>query len=206
MKKLILNSFLATIVFGGVLVAHAETSVNASVNVTASTTRPIDKIKEVRQEAKQDIMDIKAEVKDNVNARVTARIENRYERMLLRFQATIDREMKIMGKINTRIAKIKAAGGNTTEAEKLTAEASVHLDEAESVLAKLRAETEVQSAQGNSSTTIASLRAGLLAMRKTGLELETHLRECHKALLKTVGILRGMSQLNVSATTSTTIH
>lgn len=226
MTKILLNSFLIALALGTGSVASAETAVTTSVNATTSTAKPriLQNIKETRQDAREDIKDIrqnlasttreaKSDIKDirqntasstremrgEIKENAQARIENRYEKMIDRFQKTIERETIIMTKINARIVKIKELGGNTTEAETLTANAKVELDEAGAGLITLKSLVEVAITQENSGKPGESMAV----MRTTAKEIEKNLREAHRNLLKSVGVLRGVSQLrNASSTTS----
>ncbi len=223
MKKTILYSLLALLLSSGIASAHVTSdpehaSTSDHVEVSASTTAPgpLEKLRAAKAEVKDEIKGIKEslasttlrsriEIKNNTKARAEERIENRYEKMIVRLQATIDRETSIMAKINARAAKIKANGGNTTEAEKFTLEAKVHLDEASVALANLKTLASVQAAAENSSTTAKTLRDGLTAMRKAGGIVITSLRDAHGSLVKSVRSLRGI-RLNVSATTTTSTN
>ncbi|MFZ2621140.1 MAG: hypothetical protein WAX85_01440 [Minisyncoccia bacterium] len=211
MKKILSNTMMALLVFGG-SIAFAETGGSG----TLPPPRPLQQIKDARIEAKGEIRDIKeklasttkdlrGEIKDNIKGkiedRMEKRIDNRYNRMLTRFQATIDREITIMGKINTRIEKIKANGGNTTEAENYVATAKTMLDKAKADLEILKGLSITQATQENSSTTIKALRDGLMAMRKAGGDVEKDLRDAHKNMEKAVGSLRGVSQLHNASST-----
>ncbi len=170
--------------------AGANTSLAQTQNRGATTTRntPSGRVTETREKIVENVRRI---------------IENRYEKMLDRYEAIIDRENAITNRITSRIEKIKALGGNTAEAEKLVTEAKMHLDMATSSLAVLKTLADKQNELENSSTTVKTLRDGLVEMRKAGAEVEKHLRNAHQALQKTIGSLRGVSQLkNKNATTT----
>lgn len=161
-------------------------------DMTSSTT---DKM-EMRQKIASTTREIRGDRKEIIKTRVEAK----FGKMFLRYQATIDRETAIMAKINTRIIKIKAAGGATTDAEKFTAEAKVHLDEAQVALDALKT-TALNDSQIASSTTKSLAKETLEAMKKSGQELEKHIRSAHQALEKSVGSLKGLPQLRNASST-----
>ncbi len=196
------------------LAQGATMQANVEVGVKASTSKP-GMLKTIREEAKDKIQDVRAsmtnssttrdERKENLREMAKIRIEAKFKRMFLRLQATVDRERMIMAKMNTRITKVKTAGGTTTASEKFTAEAKVHLDEAQTALNLLKA-TAVSDfelkAQAEATTTNASLTGETMKkMKALTAEIEKHLREAHKALTNSLRSLRGMSTTNASTTT-----
>ena len=78
----------------------------------------------------------------------------------------------------------------------------MHIDEAKASLVTLTARAQAQASLEISSSTVKALRDGLTLLKKSGKDTETHLREAHKALFKTVGVLRGMSQLKNATSTA----
>src|SRR3989344_6534265 len=178
--------------------------------------------KEIRTETKTDIKTIKIEAKGEIkNKREEAktqiqekradmakkRVENRFEKMNDRFQATIERLGGITSKIQSRIEKIKNAGGKTEPAEKFMAEAKVHLDLAKASLVSLKAAAETEISLEADSTGAAKAKDTLAVMRKIAKELETHLRETRVALEKAVGSLKGVSTtLKTDANANSTVN
>ncbi|MBA3733341.1 hypothetical protein H0W91_03125 [Patescibacteria group bacterium] len=175
----------------------------------ASTT---EAIKAMRERAKADIKDIRdsnasssekrAEIKDRkIEERKEIgerRMENRFDKMTARFTATIEREESIMAKINSRIEKIKAAGGNTTEAEKLVLEAKVHFDAAKATFSSLAvaSQTTVSLENTSSTTNKEDAKSALNNLKMLSKELEKHIREGHEALTKVVASLKSLNGLN----------
>lgn len=139
-------------------------------------------------------------------------LRNRFENMLIRFEATIEREESIMSRIVSRIEKVKTDGGNTTKSEEFITEAKKHLAEAKVTLetlkadAKIAAELEADPTLRLASTT----RSSLINLRKTSQDLSHHLRETHKALVNAVSNLLGMSstkpKLQATTTATTTVN
>ena len=225
MKKIILNSLLAVLVLGGAPVAYARDGV-MHMDMPASSTegkpQPIKAaVQAKREEGKEKIQDIKqkmasttevkkdlrqklasttAEKRDERKELIKTRIENKFGKMFARYQATIDREREIASKITARIEKIKANGGTTTEAEKFVAEAKTYLDEAQKQLDTLKT-TAMNDSQIASSTTTSIAKETLSAMKKANQDLEKNLRSAHQSLQKSVGSLKGMSQLKNASST-----
>jgi len=197
MKKIILNSLITALALGGAVVANAETN-------SSSTIR--NQMKTVRQDTRAEIKNIASSTQAQINALkdlIKNKVEKRYGKMFDRFQATIDREKIIMAKINSRIDKIKANGGSTTEAEKLVASAKTHIDEAQKNLDALEVIAN-EDKEIASSTTDRLSTTTIKSMRNSAQEIEKHLREAHKDLLKSVGVLRGVSQLKNASSTKET--
>ncbi len=191
MKHKIIQALAVTLVLSTAVIASAETGVNVSasaavsVGAQSSSSRPTQPVKEA------------------IKTAIQTRAENKYDKMVARFKATIAREEEIMQRLDARIAKIKANGGNTAEAETLSLQAKVHLNAAKASLISFTALAQAQFSLETASTTAKALREGLASLKKAGAEIEVHLREAHKSMLKIVGVLRGVSQLkNASSTAS----
>ncbi len=216
MKKIILEVLVTTLALGGAVVALAETDVRADVgaNATVETSRPEPKGLLQRVKA---LAPTRTEVKKEnsvegqggkVQATTTRKIENRFDKMTKRFEATIAREEAIMVKVVSRIEKIKAVGGRSTSlttsktdaAEKLVAEAKTHITEAKISYEAMKIVVAGISVNATATTTVVT-KANMESMKKATKEIEKHLREAHKSLQKTIGILKGVSQLQNATST-----
>ena len=204
--------------------AHAEDVVNVSASVEASSTvntgetKPVKpgilntikntmkdrvetkkEIKDVRQENKMEIRDLKSKMASSSDIKrgdiMKKRIGNHFEIMIIRINATIERQEALLARIVSRIEKVKAAGGNTAEAEKIVSEAKDHIANAKKLLEELKLKIEA-NASVDVSLMSSTTRNTLLGMRKFTLEIEKELRFVHSSLMKIVGLLRGMSQIN----------
>lgn len=162
--------------------------------------RPIKAAIETRNEVRDELKSRLASTSQEIRDLIKNRIAKKFGKMFERFQATIDRETAIMNKINSRVEKIKANGGTTTEAEKLIVDAKIHLSEAQTALNLLKS-TATSTAQTATTTSETITKNVLANMKKIGQEIEKHLREAHKDLQKTIGVLRGVSQLRNASTT-----
>ena len=159
-------------------------------------------------EKREEREENKIERKEEVTKRL---ISHLVEKSIRKLQATIEREETIAGKIEARIEKIKAAGGNTTEASRLVAEAKVSFGKAKSSLEALKAMLSGVSATVDvsaTSTVSSNTRLTVLAnLRKAIGEVEKYLREGHNLLTKAVASLRNANpRLNATATTSATVE
>ncbi|MCX6701900.1 MAG: hypothetical protein NTX96_01765 [Candidatus Zambryskibacteria bacterium] len=233
MKKIILNTLIAILVFGGGMVL-AETETNATAggtvcaqdakqcsdgsyvarigpncefakcpNLTSTSTKPkqglLQGIKNFLQNKKENSVVNKEEIKNKIQEKIASstekKIEGRFEKMTKKYLETIEREEKIMAKIESRITKIKLAGGNTVEAEQLVIEAKTQL-------AGARADYETLKTTATTVDSVATTTKAALASMKDIVKLiDKHLRDAHKALQKTVGSLRGVSQLRNASST-----
>lgn len=191
----------------------------------ASTTKAI------RTEAKEKVQDIKEKIASTTQARkdriedikdkrassTEARKENAQERfarikeqlaknfgnMVERIQATIERQEKIMAKINTRIEKIKSEGGSTTEAESHVANAKTNIDKSKVALEALKTSSS-NAANNLSSTTVAVKKETMDKMREENKKITDGLKEAHRSLEKAVTSLKGLSKIAPNATTTGT--
>jgi hypothetical protein len=139
------------------------------------------------------------EVKDRMEARVAStsayRLERKFEKIARNYLKEVVRLEQILGRVVTRIEKVKSLGGNTTEAEKYLEEARTNLSEARKTYDVLK--TIATNADNNATTT----KEMIDSMKNSGKTVENHLRLAHKALQKTVGSLRGDSQFKNASST-----
>jgi len=212
----------------------AELDTTISVSATTSRPRPVKAMMEAKNEIKERIASssetrkenrqenredrrermasssgVRKENREDRKENIKDRIVSRFKKMFDRFQSTIDRQTMIMGKINTRIEKVKAAGGNTTEAEKFSGEAKMHLEKAQSALNLLKSTAtstvEIDAQVNASSTTPTTTPVTLKKMQKIGGDVEKHIRATHKALENSLKSLKGMSRaVNPNASTTPT--
>ncbi len=133
---------------------------------------------------------------------LTSRAEHKWSKMVERFDRATTKEEAIFTRISKLIEKIKNNFGQTAEAETFLVEARTHLNLAKTSLDSLKALVAIAIAEEEAGGTIAGLKDNLVAMRKAAKETQTHLIAAHKALQKTVGSLRGRSQLNATTTNS----
>lgn len=197
MRKITLYTLFAFLIFGSGAIVFADTSDQTDSN-QASTTRAnlIQKIKNL-VEAKKEVVkeDVVSGIKGKIASTTTRVAEDRFTNMTKRYLAVIDRESAIMTKIISRIAKIKLNGGNTATAEGFVTQAKTQLTEARiayDTLNTLVVDTE------NASTT----KQTLISMRNSVNSIDKYLRGAHQLLQKSVGSLRGVSQLHNSTSTN----
>ncbi len=226
MKKIILNIFITTLAFSGTAAyANTEAEVNVEVspevwantraNVKTAPVKPLLKSQEEMMRLKASST-LQMEMKNKKASSTKEKSEmrkmtyNRFENMIIRFGATIEREESILARIVSRIEKVKTAGGNATKAEKFISDAKMHLDEAKTTLAMLKANAEITAElETNANLKMASTtRDSLANLRKISQELEKHLREAHKALVDAVSNLLGMSSVKpkIQATTTSEVN
>lgn len=142
------------------------------------------------------------EVKERIENRIAStsayRLERRFEKIAKNYLKEVVRLEQILGRVVTRIEKVKSLGGNVTEATQYAEEARTHLSEARKTYDVLK--TIATNADNNATTT----KEMITSMKNSGKTVENHLRLAHKALQKTVGSLRGVSQLNNASSTTPT--
>jgi len=117
--------------------------------------------------------------------------QRQMERATKVFTATIEHLENILARLESRIAKVKAEGGVTTESESFVVETKVHLTAAKTSLVAF------------SSIQITSDKASenFEAVRTAGGEVKAHLKEAHQSLVKALKALKGVRN-NESATST----
>jgi hypothetical protein len=209
MKKITLNSLMIAVLIGSVSPVFAvETSsvqpIRAAIQEKKEKAQDIKQkiasTTEAKKELRGELASTSKEIREDRKELIKNRINFRYGKMFARFQATIDRETAIMSKINSRIAKIKAEGGNTTDAEKYISDAKISLGKAQSALETLKT-TAMSDTNIASSTTVTLAKETLDSMKASGQEIEKNLRTAHQLMQKSVGSLKGLSQLRNASST-----
>ena len=149
----------------------------------ASTTERIKDIKVRIEERKASTTARRTEIQQNVAKRLA---DNASKTL----SATIERLEKILSRVESRIAKVKAEGGVTTEAEGFVAEAKVHLSQAQQgieVFASLNLTAD--KAQANFET-----------IRAAAATVKEELKAAHENLMKAARALKGpKAGVNVEA-------
>src|SRR3989304_2308879 len=121
------------------------------------------------------------------------RVENRFEKMNARFQATIERLEGLVVRVQSRIEKIKNAGGDILVAERYVNDAKVSLEAEKVLLISLKTTAEATVALENATTTRAQAKVSLSALAKIAKDIEKNLGSARKSLEKAVGSLKGVS-------------
>ena len=219
MKQRILSFTIVILLAAVATPAFAQVKVN--VTGTASTT-PIKVRAEVkanmeakreekmassterRTELKANVEERKAEMKTNAEARKASSTEKRIEmqRGLAKkkadhtarvLTATVERLEKIVVRIESRIAKLKAEGKATAESEGYIAEAKVHLSAAKTSIALFASvDLSGDKAQEN-----------FERVRAIAAEAKGHIREAHQSLMKAIRAL-GKPRVEANATSTAT--
>ncbi len=135
-----------------------------------------EEVKEKREEVRTNAAERRAEIKEEVQNK---RVDNKINAVHLRFQATIERQEGIVARVESRLAKIKAEGGNTTEAEKILTEAKGHIAEAKKALENLKTIAGTNTA----STTP---QASFETLKNASAEIHKHLKASQDSLSKLV--------------------
>lgn len=204
----ILALFVSTLVY-------AETGVNVSATAQATTTRLQE-----RRELNADIKaNIQAEREDIKNTRTEARVEIRndqreiirqrlsrqYNVVAIRYQATIERLQTIVARLDSRILKIKNAGGNTTASETFSAQAKTDITKAHTDLSSFMAlASTTASVQADASTTPETLKTKLTALKTASLLVQKDLNTVRNDIAKSISELKGLKvEIQASSTTST---
>ncbi|HEY4505168.1 MAG TPA: hypothetical protein VJG67_00550 [Candidatus Paceibacterota bacterium] len=208
MRKIITHTLVAIMTFSGATLALAETntdvgatqprdfpSVKSAVDARKASTTKLreeleDKIKDIKASTTQKIMEIRGKQEEKRDEMVQRKVANQFTKMSDRFGATIERENKILSKIESRIEKIKTAGGNTTEAEKMVVEAKTHLTEAQVAFETLKVVVESTTITTTATSTGQATKTLLQQMKDASKVVEKHIRLAHTTMEKITGVLK----------------
>jgi hypothetical protein len=166
--------------------------------LNASSTPPrsgeIEKrLQEIRLNAKEKIQEIKlnakdekGKIKDERRQEAEKQIAGHISKMTERFNAAVKRLDVLIMRLESRIAKVKAAGKDTSVADPLIADAKANITQAELDIAKIPGlvTTSLQA-----STTLVGKFNDLKNLSDT---INKELRTAHKDLEKAIGALKGL--------------
>ena len=138
LKKFILRILLSSL-------ALSPVAVYASSGNMGSTT-----LKARMEALRMEMKNLKA---SSTTEKVENRVEHKFTKMVRRYAMVIDRLESILARLVSRIDKVKANGGNTTEAETLALEAKGHLDEAKVAFETLKLDVNTEISQETASST-----------------------------------------------------
>jgi exonuclease VII small subunit len=212
-RVLILSLALSFLITSVPAQAETNVSVSASASVTASTSSttpkgPRGEIKNKIEDVRSSVQTKREEVRTTLLARLGERLKKHIDQMIRKFNAAVERLEKLTQRIESRIAKLKAEGQNTTEAEGLVAQAKVQISLAKTDIANLPG--AIESAL---STTAPSTTPKILLREAQSLveKIRKELTEAHSLLVKAITKIKGLrvgdAKVNaggsVNATTST---
>jgi len=160
----------------------------------ASTTR--SEIQNQKEEGRTKIEEKRKEIVQNI-------FGNQMKRVGSRLEATITRLEGLVIRVNSRIEKIKNAGGKTDVAEKYVAESKTNLTDAREELAKMKVVGD--TVMTNVSSTTPPVK-DLVNIKASSKKIEKQIQEAHKALEKAVGSLKGVSGTIPNASSTKTIN
>lgn len=183
-------------------------ALHASAEATGTPKTLRGELQDKRQEAKTEIQQKKAEIKTSIDQEkekirteriqfVTQQVGHLVDQMVKRFNTAVDRLTKIADRIDSRIAKIKATGKDTSSAEKLVADARAKIEQAKGDIVKIPGLVTDGIATTTPKEKFGSLRSTAETIRK---ELEG----AQSSLTKAVKVLRGLSPEHNATSTDAT--
>ncbi len=158
---------------------------------------------EARTRANASSSEARAEMKIEAEARRASSTQRRTEMQQSVVQrkvaqtarvlgATIERLERILERVESRIAKVKEAGGDTTVSEASAAQVETHLGNASTSLQTLLA----------IELTADSYKENFGMVREAASEVKMHLREAHRSLMEAVRSLKASVEVETSASTN----
>ncbi len=153
------------------------------------------KLETSSQQKKEDLIERKSQMgtsSENRIANAREQLNRLFVKMLDRIQATIQRQEKIIERIESRMDKIKEDGGNTTEAERYVSDAKSNIQKARNSLTSLR-NTTALGMQNISTTTGAIKLETMTKMRSEVGMIQDYLKTSHRSLVNAISSLKGLS-------------
>ncbi len=166
-----------------------------TTNTTEQPTKPRVEVKTLRdnlkkdiEQKKQEIADKRSEVKDKVAELRSRELNNKVRQDIKVFTATADRLDKIVTRIESRVTKIKAAGGTTTDIE-----AQLTLGKASLALGRsdIAAFSAIDLTSATSSTTVRTL---LDSIKADAQKAKTDLKATQEYLIKATTLIQGVEK------------
>lgn len=155
-----------------------------------------NELEALKAERKSEFKKIKDEKKDEKRKATEDRLEKIVERVTERLNENIKKLEGVSKRIETRLALLKTAGKDTTEAEKLIADAKAKIQLAKDGIAKLPA---IQT----DSMTAEKLSEGLVQVKIALKEIELNLKSVRDNLSKAIGNIKGLGPIVTPATDKT---
>ncbi len=198
MKKLLTALFALSLVVPMAPVLAQDAG--AEVKVRADTNSPVRVKMETRAEAGVTVR--KASSTESRASSTEKRMmtqQNVAKRMVSHVKdlltATAERLGKIADRVESRIAKVKDAGGDTTLSERFLAEARTHLTEARAAISVF---ASISLTSDKMSENVAKLRAA-------AADAKEHLGEARQSLSESIKALKpGRAEVKVRATSTAT--
>ena len=173
----------------------------------ASGTKPLSPKMEERMEKRDQKMASGTERMDEHRGKKEERrgevMKRMATHMVTKMQAAIDRFTKIADRLDSRVAKLKAKGVNTANAEILIALARAKTTEA--MVSLSIAKTQIGSMVVSASTTDSTSNGVGGAVRDSMQKTRDAIEAAHKALVEATKSLRANDKSEVGANSSTTV-
>lgn len=183
MKQKFLPLIALSLVFAFPVFADSTTTKKTEIKDIREQEK--GEIKDIQEKAKNEIKDIQETLKDKRGEIKKEIASKRVEQTLKVYTEAADRLDKIVIRIESRIAKIKAAGGDTTAIQ-------TSLDLGKTKLAEARADIAAFAAIDVSSASSTSTAQTLFNTVKTSAaKAKEALKVAHASLVKTVTLIQG---------------
>lgn len=186
MKQKLLPLIVLSLVFA--LPVFADSTTTKKTEIKDIREQAKGEIKDIQEKAKTEIKDIQETLKDKrgeIKKEVAAK---RVSQTLKVYTEAADRLDRIVVRIESRIAKIKAAGGDTTAIQ-------TSLDLGKTKLAEARANIAAFAAIDVSSATSTSTAQTLFnSMKVAAAKAKEALKVAHASLVKTITLIQGLEK------------
>lgn len=174
----------------------------------SSTTEARENMGEKRM-ASSTIRTMKEEKRDKIEEKIKERREemgkkkiHQFTSMIERFDKTITRLEGILGRLETRIAKIKAEGGDTTKTDGYVITTHTNIDLAKTSFLSLSDLANTVASTTGVNTKIAS--STILQLRKLSDETAKHLKNAQKDMENAISNLKGGKDARVGGQATST--
>jgi chromosome segregation ATPase len=160
-----------------------------------------DTIKAQIEERRQNIKSEVEERKSNAVGVIKERIGTFTQNVIKRFNAAIERLDTLAGRIDSRIAKIEAEGGDTAKAKELMAVAKTQLETAK--ISTSGVELEVKALISVEASTTAEIKDEFDSLKDQIEKAKGDIKKAHSSLIEVINSLKKV-EIRATTTASTT--
>lgn len=198
-NKLLLLFVISLLILPNVSFADNDSATSSRVREENREQTIKDEIEAKKEALKNSVEERRQNVTDKIEERVLQFIQ----KIIERFDAATNRLIILSERIDSRISKMKVAGIEVTEAEKLLTEARLKIKTAETSVINISFEID-SLATTTASTTKETVKEKFEITKLQIEEAKENLKEAHAALVDVINSLKpGYNKLKNSVATST---
>jgi chromosome segregation ATPase len=149
-------------------------------------------MKDKKEALKTEFKDKRENLRERFRKDISERVRKEFEMMTKRFNAAIERLDRLGDRIDSRIAKIKAAGKDTTDAEKSVSDARAKIEQAKLDIAKLPGLINQVLTTSSSTASTTPPTGQFKEVRNLADTIRQELKDAHKLFNDAIRKIRGL--------------